>query len=289
MCFLEYSGKLEEAEELYTDITNNNIVYTENIELIKTVTIYSHDPSTAKTYAEENGIRFELISEDDSEETEIIKDNSTNVEIEFDNSTFETQFSLIVSEEEINANIVFGDEFENYKAYDISIVADGEKVQPDGYVTVKLPLPEKFNAGTTVVYYVDNNGNKTKIDSKIENGFVVFETNHFSEYVLVDESSKIEPPHEHSYTEAITKTATCTEAGVKTYTCSCGDTYTEGIAATGHDFDGSECKNCDFDKADDCDCNCHAGGIKAFFFKLINFFKKLFDKGAKVCECGASH
>lgn len=325
--FLEYSGKLEEAEELYTDITNNNIVYTENMELIKTVTIYSHDPSTAKTYAEENGIPFKNISELEEPhtcsygewftETEptlfsegvskracdcgrfetkpiaklqsaVTKDETTNVEITYTEENFETEVSVIVSEETINANIVFGDEFENYKAYDISIVADGKKVQPDGTVTVKLPLPEGFNAETTAVYYVDDNGNKTKLESKVENGFVVFETDHFSEYVLVDESSKIKPSHEHSYAEAITKTATCTEAGVKTYTCTCGDTYTEEIAATGHDFDGSECNNCDYDKADDCSCNCHAGGIKAFFFKLINFFEKIFGIN-KVCACGVAH
>ena len=39
---------------------------------------------------------------------------------------------------------------------------------------------------------------------------------------------------------------------------------------------------------DDCECNCHAGGIKAFFFKIINFFQKLFGQN-KVCECGAKH
>ena len=39
----------------------------------------------------------------------------------------------------------------------------------------------------------------------------------------------------------------------------------------------------------DCDCNCHAGGIKAFFFKLINFFAKLFNPAKRVCECGAKH
>ena len=67
--------------------------------------------------------------------------------------------------------------------------------------------------------------------------------------------------HEHSYTETITTDATCTEDGVKTYTCECGDTYTEAIPATGHSFtnyvynedatydaDGTEtakCDNCD--------------------------------------------
>ena len=38
----------------------------------------------------------------------------------------------------------------------------------------------------------------------------------------------------HSYTSAVTKAPTCTEKGVKTFTCSCGDTYTEEIAANGH-------------------------------------------------------
>ena len=40
--------------------------------------------------------------------------------------------------------------------------------------------------------------------------------------------------------------------------------------------------------ADDCSCNCHAGGIKAFFFKIINFFQKLFGIN-KVCACGVKH
>lgn len=40
--------------------------------------------------------------------------------------------------------------------------------------------------------------------------------------------------HTHSYTSKITKKATCTESGVKTFTCDCGKTYTETIPATGH-------------------------------------------------------
>ncbi|MCD8215835.1 MAG: hypothetical protein LUC97_09380, partial [Clostridiales bacterium] len=45
--------------------------------------------------------------------------------------------------------------------------------------------------------------------------------------------------HIHSYDEGVvTKAATCTENGVKTYTCSgCGDSYTEVIPATGHSYD----------------------------------------------------
>ena len=70
-----------------------------------------------------------------------------------------------------------------------------------------------------------------------------------------------EAPHEHTYTETITPEATCETDGVKTFTCECGDSYTEPITAVGHVFetyisnndatytaDGTEtakCNNCD--------------------------------------------
>ncbi|MBR2876365.1 MAG: leucine-rich repeat domain-containing protein, partial [Clostridia bacterium] len=40
--------------------------------------------------------------------------------------------------------------------------------------------------------------------------------------------------HTHNYTESITKQPTCTEAGTKTLTCSCGDVKTEAIPSKGH-------------------------------------------------------
>ena len=38
----------------------------------------------------------------------------------------------------------------------------------------------------------------------------------------------------HEYQETVTNAATCTEPGLMTYTCPCGDTYTEVIPANGH-------------------------------------------------------
>ena len=41
----------------------------------------------------------------------------------------------------------------------------------------------------------------------------------------------------HEYTDEITKQPTCTETGVRTYTCSvCGWSYTESVPALGHDY-----------------------------------------------------
>ena len=49
----------------------------------------------------------------------------------------------------------------------------------------------------------------------------------------------------HSYTAEVTTAATCTEAGIRAYTCSkCGDRYTQSIPATGHSFFDSKCTVC---------------------------------------------
>ena len=55
------------------------------------------------------------------------------------------------------------------------------------------------------------------------------------------------PPAQHTHTwdaGVVTKEATCTEAGVKTFTCSCGATYTEDIPAKGHNYNNGVCSNC---------------------------------------------
>ena len=53
-----------------------------------------------------------------------------------------------------------------------------------------------------------------------------------------------EAPHTHSYSSKVTTAATCGKEGVKTFTCSCGHSYTEKIAATGqHSWQSATCTN----------------------------------------------
>lgn len=42
--------------------------------------------------------------------------------------------------------------------------------------------------------------------------------------------------HTHDYQCVVTQEPTCTQPGIRTYTCSCGDTYTEKIALTDHQY-----------------------------------------------------
>lgn len=56
--------------------------------------------------------------------------------------------------------------------------------------------------------------------------------------------SEGDEPHTHSYSSSVTKEATCTTEGVRTYTCACGHAYTEPIAPTGHNFVNGTCTVC---------------------------------------------
>lgn len=60
----------------------------------------------------------------------------------------------------------------------------------------------------------------------------------------------------------------------------CKHSYTDGNDAT--------CDLCEYNRAENCGCKCHQGGIAGFFFKIVLFFQKLFGQN-KVCACGMNH
>ena len=68
------------------------------------------------------------------------------------------------------------------------------------------------------------------------------------------------PAHEHAYVGEITTAPTCTQEGVETFTCSCGEgTYTAPVAALNHNFEGGKCSRCGV--CEDCgnvNCTCTA-------------------------------
>ena len=84
-------------------------------------------------------------------------------------------------------------------------------------------------------------GVSTTFDVKeVEGGYEITLTdvNHTETITIMN--GKIETQYievEHKYTSEVTKKATCTASGVRTYSCDeCDDTYTELIEATGHSY-----------------------------------------------------
>ena len=69
-------------------------------------------------------------------------------------------------------------------------------------------------------------------------------------------SCKEEPAHEHTWDAGkITTPATCEVAGVKTYSCECGETKTEAIPALGHKWDTGKITT---------PATCEDAGVKTF-------------------------
>lgn len=85
---------------------------------------------------------------------------------------------------------------------------------------------------------------------------------------------------------------TCISVGKEAiYVCSYGCGEASGgaeLPITDHECDGSKCKNCDYDRADDCACTCHRDGIVGFLSKIVLFFQNIFGNNL-VCVCGKAH
>ncbi|MBQ7117030.1 MAG: leucine-rich repeat domain-containing protein, partial [Clostridia bacterium] len=125
-------------------------------------------------------------------------------------------------------------------------------------------------------------------------------TMHFNTVTPEDPDVPDEPDHTHSFTSGVVIDATCTDDGIMSFLCKCGNNYTEIIPAKGHkDSDGDyKCDNdgCDYefekpapsDPSENCTCNCHKTGFMGFIWKILRIFYKLF-KTNSVCACGAAH
>lgn len=85
--------------------------------------------------------------------------------------------------------------------------------------------------------------------------------------------AKTIPAKGHSFTYTVTKAASCTAEGVEIGTCACGETDTRSIAKTAHTDDNkdNECDICGAEIS-----SSFGAKIRAFFQKIINWFKNLF-------------
>lgn len=71
--------------------------------------------------------------------------------------------------------------------FDIKLVKGDEQVQPNGYVTVYIPIPKEYDSERLEIYHVDTENRTAKlIEGTIQGEDYTFTTNHFSTYVLVE-------------------------------------------------------------------------------------------------------
>ena len=135
------------------------------------------------------------------------------------------------------------------------------KVSSKAYIKFTAPADGKvtlvFNSSCAGFTVTINGGDPIAIPS---DGILTFDVKANTAYEILKKKSESflyylvytpnELPHTHSYIDEETKEATCTEAGIITYTCECGDSYTENVAAKGHSFTDGFCTDCGIDDPD---------------------------------------
>lgn len=84
-------------------------------------------------------------------------------------------------------NKILNDIKGNKRIFDIRLLKDNVAVQPNGYVTVAIPIPEEFNKEHLELYYIDKENEKYElIQGEVQGEYYTFTTDHFSTYVLLE-------------------------------------------------------------------------------------------------------
>ena len=119
-----------------------------------------------------------------------VKDESSGIEISAPSDAYEGTLELEIEEifdgESYNVVSTIDGAAQN-KVYDITTKVDGEPAQPGKAVTVRIPLPEGYDPDRTYVYHVNSEtGEVENMNARYEDGCLVFETDHFSVYAVVE-------------------------------------------------------------------------------------------------------
>ncbi len=157
-----------------------------------------------------------------------VTDSGTKISVVCPENTFSGQVTLSIDELADSGNSVI-DNISKRKVYDIKTLVNGEITQPNGAVTVKIPLPTGYDPDCTVVYHIDDEtGELTNMNARYENGYLVFETTHFSVYVVAEIDTPI-----------VSSIAIKTPPSVNRYKYGIENLDTNGLEIVATYFDGS--------------------------------------------------
>ncbi|MGN0518174.1 MAG: hypothetical protein ACI4II_05575 [Acutalibacteraceae bacterium] len=196
----DYIGKgivrITATDEIITNYINNSDLLDENGKyyyLNKAVGGYVFNVNVA---GKQRDYKFVIIK-DDNELTVpsyTTVDVDTNVSVKT-NSTKLPLDTVVMVEKIIEGNVydniikTLNVEDEDSEIFDIKLhsASSNEYITrvDDGQFEVRLPIPEKLKKKELSVYYIDDDGEVTKYDVTVKDGFAVFTTDHFSVYSIV--------------------------------------------------------------------------------------------------------
>lgn len=129
--------------------------------------------------------------------TEPVKIEETTTKIKLEADTTVIPANTVLNTKEVKEEKVLNTVKESlkdiatkYMVYDIELLSDGVKIQPNGKVKISIPVPTEYNKSNLVVYRVADNGDKTEYTVTVNGDVATFETDHFSTYVLAEKEIK---------------------------------------------------------------------------------------------------
>ena len=120
-------------------------------------------------------------------------DKDTGISLKnVDSSVFDENLELITGDVSTDSNFsIYAEAADKLGKenllYNIYLQKDGEMVRPDGQVQVSIPLPEGMKEDAKV-YYIAEDGTATDMNAEYMDGNLVFVTDHFSVYAVVNSS-----------------------------------------------------------------------------------------------------
>ena len=222
-----------------TDVNLNDLVYADK-NIVKSVDIDDSkvDYSKAGTYEVIYTITF-----DGDKLRDYVKDNNIKVNFDTDGDTIvvKTTVTVTVATKEDAEKAIANGNTNVVTPETEKSVAESNKAKANDNAVASKPAekPAKKPAGNTGNSNgnngnAGNNGNGNSSNNGNHNG----NTNGNNGGNNGNHNGNTEKPHVHKYNSGVvTKNATCTETGVKTYTCVDGDdSYTETIPTIAHDY-----------------------------------------------------
>lgn len=232
-----------------TDVNLNDLVYADK-NIVKSVDIDDSkvDYSKAGTYEVIYTITF-----DGDKFRDYVKDNNIDVNFDTDGNTIvvKTTVTVTVATKEDADKAIASGNTDVVTPETKESVAESNKAKANDNAVASKPAekPAKKPAGNTGNSNgnngnAGNNGNGNSSDNGNHNGNTNGNNgNHNGNNGGNNgnhngNNKPTEKPHVHKYNSGVvTKESTCTDTGVKTYTCVDGDdSYTETIPALGHDY-----------------------------------------------------
>lgn len=244
------TGVQDTTVEEGTDVNLNDFVYADK-NIVKSVDIDDSavDYSKAGTYEVIYTITF-----DGEKLRDYVKDNNINVNFDTNDKTIvvKTKVTITVATEEDTEKAIASGDTNVVTPETKESVAENNKAKANDNAAASKPAEKPAgNTGNSNASKHENSGNNNANAGNNGNGNSGNNGNHNGNSNGNNDNhngnngsnndnhnDNTEKPHVHKYNSGVvTKESTCTDTGIKTYTCvNNDDSYTETIPALGHDY-----------------------------------------------------